>query len=235
MLAQAWLAGARARRRLARARGRRPPREALVAAHVRGKTFADVGCMWGVDGAIAFAAETAGAAAVTGVDLMPATPTYERVHAERHSRVRFVQGDLHDPAAIAAIGAHDVVWCSGVVYHAPHPLLTLERLRELTGELLILSSETIPEVPGIAQACVFLPGLPERHRRAYAAARGGRDAHGITTEFDPEQGYGNWYWGLSPSALAAMCAASGFLPIHVQGDQLHTTILARPLPAPLVA
>jgi SAM-dependent methyltransferase len=201
-----------------------------VAAHVRGKTFADIGCMWGVDGAIAFAAEDAGAAAVTGVDLMQPTPAYERARAERNSRVRFVQGDLHDPATIAATGIHDVVWCSGVIYHAPHPLKTLERLRELTGELLILSSETIPEVPGIAQACVFLPGLPERVRRAYAAARGERPQHGITSEFDSRAAYANWYWGISRSALSAMCKASGLLPIEASGDPFNTTIIARPLP-----
>lgn len=231
MLTRAWLAAARARRRIDRARGKRPPREELVAAHVRGKTFADIGCMWGIDGAIAFAAEAAGATAVTGFDLMPASPAYERVHAERNSRVRFVQGDLHDPATIEAVGVHDVVWCSGVIYHAPHPLLTLQRLHELTGELLILSSETIPEVPGLAQACVFLPGLDERDRRAYAAARGGRAQEGVTTDFDPRAAYGNWYWGLSRSALAAMCSAVGFLPVEILGDPLHVTILARPLPA----
>jgi 2-polyprenyl-3-methyl-5-hydroxy-6-metoxy-1,4-benzoquinol methylase len=230
MLAQAWLAAARARRRFARVRGRRPPRDELVAAHVRGKTFADIGCMWSVDGAIAFAAEAAGATAVTGVDLMPPTAEFQRRHAERGSLVRFVQGDLHEHDTIAVVGVHDVVWCSGVVYHAPHPLLTLQRLRELTGELLILASETIPEVPGVRQACVFLPGLPPRDRAAYMTARSGADVHGVSTAFDPDRGYGNWYWGLSSSALAAMCEASGLLPIEISGDPFNTTIVARPLP-----
>ena len=230
MLTRLWIDAARVRRRVARARGRTPPREQLVERHVRGKTFADVGCMWNVDGAIAFAAEAAGATAVTGIDLMPATPEFQRQHAERGSRVRFVQGDLHDRETIAEVGVHDVVWCSGVVYHAPHPLLTLQRLREITGELLILASETIPEVPGVRQACVFLPGLRPRDRAAYMAARSGADAHGVSTAFDPERGYGNWYWGLSSSALSAMCEASGLLPIEVGGDPFTTTIVARPLP-----
>jgi 2-polyprenyl-3-methyl-5-hydroxy-6-metoxy-1,4-benzoquinol methylase len=230
MLTRLWIDAARMRRRLARARGRTPPREQLVERHVRGKSFADVGCMWNVHGAIAFAAEAAGATAVTGVDLMPPTPAFQRLHAERGSRVRFVQGDLHDRDTIAEVGVHDVVWCSGVVYHAPHPLLTLQRLRELTGELLILASETIPEVPGVRQACVFLPGLGARDRDAYMAARSGADVHGVSTTFDPDRGYGNWYWGLSSSALSAMCEASGLLPIETSGDPFNTTIVARPLP-----
>jgi 2-polyprenyl-3-methyl-5-hydroxy-6-metoxy-1,4-benzoquinol methylase len=230
VLTRLWIDAARMRRRLARARGLTPPREQLVERHVRGKSFADIGCMWNVDGAIAFAAEAAGATAVTGVDLMPPTPQFQRLHAERDSRVRFVQGDLHDRDTIAAVGVHDVVWCSGVVYHAPHPLLTLQALRELTGELLILASETIPEVPGVRQACVFLPGLRPRDRAAYMAARSGAEVHGVSTAFDPARGYGNWYWAFSSSALAAMCEASGLLPIEINGDPFNTTIVARPLP-----
>src|SRR3712207_8110158 len=61
-------------------------------------------------------------------------------------RSRFVCGDLHDPDVLAEAGVHDVVWCYGVLYHAPHPLLTLERLRSVCGELLLLGTELIPEV-----------------------------------------------------------------------------------------
>ncbi len=58
--------------------------------------------------------------------------------------MRFVRGDLHDPATVAEVGPHEVVWCSGVLYHAPNPVLTLQRLRELTTELLILQTMTLP-------------------------------------------------------------------------------------------
>src|SRR4051794_29129305 len=95
-----------------------PPREALVAEHAAGKSFADVGCMWQVNGALAFAAEDAGATAVSGMDVMGPTPEYEAEHERRASTVRFVQGDLHDERAIEQLGPHDVVWCSGVIYHA---------------------------------------------------------------------------------------------------------------------
>ncbi|MGI8712485.1 MAG: methyltransferase domain-containing protein [Solirubrobacteraceae bacterium] len=74
--------------------------------------------MWGVDGAIAFAAEDHGARAVTGLDLMGPSDTFAAEHARRSSRVRFIQGDLHDAGVMEQVGRHDVVWCSGVIYHS---------------------------------------------------------------------------------------------------------------------
>ena len=65
------------------------------------------------------------AATVTGVDVMAPTAPFSAELERRGSKVRFVQGDLHEPAIVERIGRHDVVWCSGVLYHAPHPLLTL--------------------------------------------------------------------------------------------------------------
>jgi ubiquinone/menaquinone biosynthesis C-methylase UbiE len=199
-----------------------------VRTHAPGRTFLDVGCMWGIDGAISFLAETAGATAVTGIDVIPPTAGFEAERSRRGSAVRFVHADLHDAATPETVGVHDVVWCSGVIYHAPHPLTTLERLRALTGELLILSSETIPELPGVPQACVFYPGLSPKARRAFADPRTGRRA-GLDTAYDPDAGYENWFWGLTPSALEAMVEASGFEVIDRVRQPLHQALVARVL------
>ncbi|MBA2348476.1 MAG: methyltransferase domain-containing protein [Solirubrobacterales bacterium] len=199
-------ASVRLRQRLSRGT---PPREELVARHVRGRSFVDVGCMWSVDGAIAFAAEAAGATDVTGVDVMGESETYRAEHARRGSRVRFVQGDLHDPATVEAVGVHDVVWCSGVLYHAPHPLLTLERLRAMTAQTLILATETLP-LRG--NRCEFAPA-PGRH-----------PTH--TERFDPARGYVNWFWGISPGALGAMVEATGFRVQEEHRTAFHTTVVA---------
>jgi hypothetical protein len=225
-LATTWIRGARLRQRLA---PRSAPREELIRRHVPGRTFADIGCMWNVNGALAFAAEQSGASAVTGLDVMAPTREYAAEHARRDSAVRFVRGDLHDPATIAEVGPHQIVWCSGVLYHAPNPLLTLERLRSITDELLILATETIPEVPGLAQACVFYPGLGPDDRAAHAAARPGAPALGVTTPFQRDQSFGAWWWGISASALRGMLAASGFETLHEYGGPLHRTVLARPV------
>ena len=209
MLGRSLTAVARLRARLGSAA---PPREELIARHVAGRSFVDVGCMWTIDGALCFAAEDAGAAAVTGVDVMARSERFDAELRRRDSHVRFVQGDLHDPATVAAIGPHDVVWCSGVLYHAPHPLLTLERLRSITRETLILASETIGEVRGHPRACVFAPDP------------GSHPAH--TEPFDPARGYVNWYWGLTPSALEAMAEAAGFQVEERHATKHHLTLIA---------
>ena len=210
MLGRTLTGVARVRARLGSAT---PPREELIARHVGGRSFVDVGCMWTIDGALCFAAEEAGAASVTGVDVMAPTERFEAERRRRDSRVRFVQGDLHDPATVAEIGRHDVVWCSGVLYHAPHPLLTLERLRELTGQTLLLATETIAETPGRRGTCVIAPGRDE-HPNAEPPA-------------GPSAGYGPWYWGISPSALRSMLALSGFAVVEEHRTPLHVTVVAR--------
>ena len=223
MITRTWIAAHRLRRRLA---GPPPDRELLVREHARGRSFLDVGCMWSVSGRIAFVAEESGATRVTGVDVMGRSEAFDAEHARRVSGVRFVQGDLHDPGTLAEAGVHDVVWCSGVLYHAPHPLLTLERLRSVCGERLILSTEALPEIPGLRGGCVFYPGLDDRARRAYAGVAGGR-AVGLTEPFDPAEGYGNWYWGITPSALRGMLRATGFEGERWVRSPFHVAVVAR--------
>src|SRR6185436_10686141 len=174
-----------------------------------GRSFVDVGCMWTIHGALCFAAEDAGAATVTGVDVMAPSERFAAEVARRSSKVRFVQGDVHDPATIAQIGRHDVVWCSGVLYHAPHPLLTLERLRELTSGTLLLATETVSETPGRRDTCIIAPGRDE-HPNAEPATGAG-------------QGFGPWYWGISPSALRTMLTISGFSIVEEHRTPFHVT------------
>ncbi len=210
MLGRSLTAVARLRARLGSAA---PPREELIARHVAGRSFVDVGCMWTIDGKLCFAAEDAGASSVTGVDVMARSERFDAEVARRDSKVRFVQGDLHDPATVAAIGRHDVVWCSGVLYHAPHPLLTLERLRELTGQTLLLATETVAETPGRRNTCVIAPGRDE-HPNAEPPA-------------GPDAGYGPWYWGIAPSALRTMLKLSGFDVVEEFRTPFHVTVVAR--------
>lgn len=194
--------------------------------HAAGRSFLDVGCMWKVNGRIAFVAEEAGAAPVTGIDVMEPTPEFGTEHARRGSGVRFVHGDLHDPATVAEAGRHDVVWCSGVLYHAPNPVLTLERLRELTGELLILQTMTIPELPAVSQGVVFYPGVPNP---GLYARWGEQAARGLRTPEPGEDPYAPWWWGISQSALEAMLRAARFEPYERWGDPFALHVLARPV------
>jgi hypothetical protein len=217
------LLAARARRRLA---GPQPDREDVVRRHAAGKTFCDIGCMWKVNGRIAFVAEEAGATSVTGLDVMAATPAFETERAQRSSKVRFVRGDLHDPATVADVGPHEVVWCSGVLYHAPNPVLTLERLRELTTELLILQTMTLPDLPGVKQGLVFYPGVP--NPKLYARW-GEQAARSLRLPEPGEDPYAPWWWGISQSALHAMLRAARFEPVEQWGDPFAVHVIAKPV------
>lgn len=176
-----------------------------------GKSFADVGCMWGVNGEYAFLAEEVGATASTGIDVFGPTPEFSERHAARGSHVRFVLGDIGDPATLATVGEVDVVLCAGVLYHHPSPFDLLVALRRICRETLILRTSTIPEVDGLPQAAVYYPMLGPEARRLWNLSRlgVGRQA-GITDAFDPREGYGNWFWGLTPSCVAALLATAGF-------------------------
>jgi SAM-dependent methyltransferase len=191
--------------------GRQPPREELIGRFAADRSFLDVGCMWSVHGALCFAAEDAGASAVTGLDVMAATPEFEAERERRGSSVRFVQGDIHDPGVVEP---HDVVWCSGVLYHAPNPVLTLQRLRAVTRETLLLATEVLPERRRRPRAAVFAPE-PGTH-----------PAH--TEPFDPARGYVGWWWGLSPSAVLAMLDATGFSVTETFPRRHHLTAVATP-------
>jgi hypothetical protein len=174
----------------------------VVRRHAEGRSFADIGCMWMAHGEIAFTAEEAGATAVTAFDAMPETEEFRRRHEESGSSVRFVRGDLHDAGFPDQVGEHDVVWCTGLLYHTPHPALALERLAAIARDVLIVGTKGIPEIPGYPQAAVYFPGLSRDQRSAYASLY--KDAILADFDTDPVRGYANWWWGLTPSALAGL-------------------------------
>jgi 2-polyprenyl-3-methyl-5-hydroxy-6-metoxy-1,4-benzoquinol methylase len=227
-----WLYAARGRRHAQRVVKPLGPVERLIETYAPGRSFVDVGALWAIHGRMAFLAEDAGATSVTAMDLQPATPEFETERERRGSSVRFVQGDLHDPSVLEQVGPHDVVWCSGVLYHCPKPIETFERLLTITREYLIMITATIPEVPGIPQASVFFPALPERARNAYFAAFAGAMGTktgqvGLSEPFDVSQGYANWWWGLAPSAVEAMIKIAGFEIVESGTNGFHTRVVGR--------
>ncbi len=187
--------------------------------HVRkyaaGRTFADVGCMWGIDGEMAFVAEEAGATDVKGVDVYGPTEEFERKKQERNSSVEFILGDITRQDTIERVGVVDVVLCAGVLYHHPSPFDVLVALRRICRETLILRTATIPEVDGLPNAAVFYPMLEPRERRRWdLRSLGVGHQIGIWESFQPDAGYGNWFWGLTPSCVASMLATAGFRVDH---------------------
>lgn len=190
-------------------------KEDLIRRLVPGKSFADIGCMWRVNGLFSFVAEDAGAARVAAVDIYPPSPEFSAQLARLKSRVAFIQGDIHAPETIAAIGRRDLVFCSGLLYHSPNPVATLMQLRQVCDGVLILNTSTVPEHPGLANFAVFYPYLDEGQRGLWSPGEG---ALGLSTPYDPAQGYANWVWGFSHSCLESMLRCAGFRVIERYGQ-----------------
>jgi len=216
-----------------------------VREHAPGKSFLDLGGMYKLVGDIAFLAEECGATSVTMFDVgdpdiicegHPEWGWFEQKKRDRGSKVRYVQGNIEDPVAPEQIGVHDVVFFSGVLYHSPNPVLQLMQLRAVTGELAYISTLTIPEIPGFPQACVYYPYLDEPARRPYAAGyswAGALLAVGAPVDERPMYGYGNCWWGITPSALKAMLRSARFEVVEERKlpAPFATELVVRPIPA----
>jgi hypothetical protein len=209
-------------------------RRRFIDDHAPGRSFADIGGMFGIDGEVALMAEAAGASSVTLFDAGEATPAFNERAQARNSAIRVLQGDLEDEVAVEQIGPHQIVWCWGVIYHTPNPVAQLIQLRKITTELLCLSTATIPEIPGFPQACVYYPYLDASARRPFAqGVANPAMSIGLSTPFDerPMYGHGNFWWGITPSALRAMVRTARFEvieEIHGTGYPWGTQIIARP-------
>lgn len=197
----------------------------LIARHAPGRTFADVGCMWRVNGDYAFLAAARGATAVTGIDVNPATPEFTARNAALGNPVRFVQADLNDPA-IDAVGGFDVVFCSGVLYHVPNPVFSLTQLRRICRETLILTTASMPD-GDLPNAAALLVGLDaaERARLTYPTRH---EKCGLDSGFDPTRGYANWVWLPTPSCVHSMLVLAGFVVDELHPAKYVTTAVARP-------
>lgn len=181
----------------------------LIARFVPGRSFVDVGTMWNVDGAYAFWALDSGARAVSAVDLMPESERFKEMNAARANGVAFHQLDINTRRATDTLGRIDVVFCSGVLYHVPDPIWTLNQLRAVCGSTLILGSSTIPEASQ-PNSAVFVPFLNGRQRDALNLNVGFGHKIGLDTPFIPSEAYANFYWLFAPSCLRSMLTSVGF-------------------------
>ena len=202
--------------------------------HAPGKSFADIGCMWGVNGEYAFVAEAAGATRVIGVDVFGPTPEFEEKKRMRESQVEFLLGDISRAETFLRVGQVDVVFCAGVLYHHPSPFDLLVALRRICRETLILRTSTIPEVRGLPNAAVYFPMLDANGRELWnLKSLGLLHQAGISNEFQPGEGYGNWFWGLTPSCLESLLKTAGFRVDFRATEAFAQTVVCTAVDAPL--
>ncbi len=170
-------------------------------ANLTGKSVLDVGCNGGF---YCVEAKRRGAARVLGVD-------GQRQHVRQALFVRKVLGlDLQfrrfsvydlDPETV---GLFDITLALGLVYHLKHLVLGLERLYEVTRELLIVETAIIP---------------PEQTPASFVQPLGEirQTLHPLSYAENPpeakEQVY-NWFLP-SPEALRALLLNTGFAEVTV--------------------
>jgi hypothetical protein len=125
-------------------------------------------------------------------------------------------GDINERDTLMRVGTTDVVFCAGLLYHMPDPFTLLVRLRSICDDVLLLHSQLIPEMPGLRNTAIFYPMLDEAHRKSFKLGTGMQMA--ITDPYEPESGYGNWFWGLTPSCVESLLACAGFAMVerHVE-------------------
>ena len=203
-------------------------RDTYIGQVVAGKSFADVGGLWGTVNEKVSVAHTHGARALTMIDISPTDSDLWTLFEQRRRTLRLptvecVSGDLLTLAQADSCPQFDVVHCSGVLYHLPEPMRFLRALRKITRESLILTSaitatriegeKGVLEVPAAAMLCI--PALHGREReivQSYWQGVVGDGAFGLTQEL-PEwsfEDFGPWWWLPTVEALKAMCEVAGF-------------------------
>ncbi len=196
-----------------------------VKRYAPGRSFVDIGGMWGINGRYSFEAEAAGASRVVLVD-MDETPEFSNRVSTENSKVEFVNYDATSPSLHQEIGEFDVVWCFGVLYHLPDPLGFLQNLRRICKERLILETLAIPEVPGFRNMATFFPMQPTGAANPWDTSRKGAAPRqlAISVDYEPAEGYSNNFWGMTPSCVESLLKTAGFT---VESSQMMSRSLLR--------
>jgi hypothetical protein len=203
------------------------PRDLFIARVASGKSFVEVGGLWGTVAEKVSVAHKAGASHVAMFDV---TPEGEELWTKFHHRLR-EQGVPSCECYVGDIAAYrgrryDVTHCAGVLYHHPNPMEIITGLRRMTAGHLVLTScitqTTIENAEGRMEVpesgVLFIPALTDRERRILTAywSTFGVQAEGITNPC----GYrlsevnatdmGPWWFLPTAQAMRSMVRVCGF-------------------------
>ena len=204
-------------------------RDHYISKVVEGRSFAEVGGLWGTVNEKVSIAHRYGATELGMFDLAPPgnpwwTKFEERQAALGLPQVRCVSGDIMRLTEMPGHGRYEVVHCSGVLYHVPDQLRLLSALRKLALRYVVLTSVVMPsrlenEAGSMEVAdggAVFVPALKGREREIVRAhwlkvvgSAGSATIAPDAPTWDVED-YAPWWWIPTVGALQGMCAAAGF-------------------------
>jgi hypothetical protein len=207
-------------------------RDDFIREVVDGKSFLEVGGLWGAVNEKATVAHKAGAKSIGALDIWPAGSEWwlkfrERCAENGLSSVREIIGSIDNPAIIKQMIGFDIVHCAGVLYHCPHPFLTIMNLRKVTQEILLLTSAVMPNtvenefgrlvLPD--DMAISVPAITEDNRKIldhYIKGAYGGGAYGINDAIDAwffsdgTPNYGPWWWLWTAEYLNRLLPACGF-------------------------
>ena len=202
-------------------------RDQFISHSIPGKTFAEVGGLWGTINEKVSVAHKYNATSLTMIDVSPEDGELWQKFDQRMrdlgiTEYRCISQDICSWELNNTIEPFDVVHCSGVLYHHANPMIMLESLYKITRCHLILTSaitqELIENEQGRYQippsSVIFVPSLNERERailKTYWQNTGVTVAYGITEKVTYNlEDFGPWWWLPTASAMRAMCEATGF-------------------------
>jgi hypothetical protein len=198
---------------------------------VSGRSFADIGGLWGTENERVTVASAAGASSVMMVDMQQEGNEWWRAFEERRKEKGVtactnIVANLDHADFAVKVPVSDVTHCSGVIYHAPSPVWTLAKLREVTGDTLLLCSMTVPEqietkVGSIDMSdgnALFIPALSGRKLQILRAYFDDVhiQVHNINSQKEypwrvgADYNYAPWWWLWTPTTLAAFVETAGF-------------------------
>lgn len=193
---------------------------------VKGKTFADLGGIYGTVQERVSVARGFGATAVTMIDVLPPLDQHWKAFEARLAALgitdcQTISGDILTLRA----GPFDVTHSSGILYHMPNPVEYLTALHRLTNEHCIMTSAICPpsvtnrfgtlEIP--KGGGLFVPGMTAEQKTIYTefytgglqAILGGINVENEASVFLPGN-YVPWWWLLPADTIASMCRSAGF-------------------------
>lgn len=126
------------------------PKHRWIGDNVAGKTFADIGGLWGTLNETVSIAHKGGASKCTMVDIRTDDNKWWGLFHERCNELGVsgydsVVDDICDADVSARLGTFDMVHCSGILYHVSDPLAMIRNLVSITNEYLIIGSMLVPE------------------------------------------------------------------------------------------
>lgn len=204
---------------------------------VPGKTFTDIGGLWGTIGERVSMAAKHNPASLTMIDTTPDESLWDAFRKRLKDKgidektVRQIRADVEAPGFAQKAGKYDVVYCSGLLYHSPNPMHFLWPLSDVVGEYLIFGSIVLADrfrgllgLPYGMPLSVFVAALDDVQRKFVADAYKFHDStpavgisHPVTTWVcnTPREGgllhnTAPFWWLYCPVTVASMLNLAGF-------------------------